>query len=109
MSIFYPHCYVTWCPLTTGIVASQYPSSMDAMLVTRYLTPLISLPHEFKAVTKNSITIKHIYNESANKIEGNDVVLHESSEFPINDISDWHGDYGDKRLRSLHTGLLDVG
>ena len=21
------HCYITWCPLTTGIVASQFPSS----------------------------------------------------------------------------------
>ena len=38
----YPHCYVTWCPLTTGIVASQFPSSRDAALVTRYLTPFIS-------------------------------------------------------------------
>ena len=38
----YPHCYVMWCPLTTGIVASQFPSSRDAALVTRYLTPFIS-------------------------------------------------------------------
>ena len=38
----YSHCYVTWCPLTTGIVASQCPSARDAVLVTRYLTPLIS-------------------------------------------------------------------
>ena len=34
----YYHCYVTWCPLTTGIVASQYPSSRDAAIVTRYLS-----------------------------------------------------------------------
>ena len=38
----YSHCYVTRCHLTTGIVTSQYPSSRDAALVTRYLTPLIS-------------------------------------------------------------------
>ena len=31
----YSHCYVTWCPLTTGIVASQFPSSRDAALVKR--------------------------------------------------------------------------
>ena len=37
-----PHCYVTWCPLTTGIVASQYPSPRDAVLVRRCVTPLIS-------------------------------------------------------------------
>ena len=38
----YSHCYVTWCPLTTGIVTSQHPSSRDAALVTLYLTALIS-------------------------------------------------------------------
>ena len=38
----YSHCYVTWYPLTTGIVASQCPSAKDAVLVTRYLTPFIS-------------------------------------------------------------------
>ena len=38
----YSNCFVTWCPLTTGIVASQYLSSRGAVLVTRYLTPLIS-------------------------------------------------------------------
>ena len=38
----YSHCYVTWCPLATGIVASQCPSARDAVLVTRYLTSLIS-------------------------------------------------------------------
>ena len=38
----YSHCYVTWYPLTTGIVASQCPSARDAVLVTRYLTPFIS-------------------------------------------------------------------
>ena len=40
--VCYSHCYVTWCPLTTGIVASQCPSARDAVLVTRYLTPFIS-------------------------------------------------------------------
>ena len=38
----YSHCYVTWCPLTTGIVASQCPSARDAVLETRYITPFIS-------------------------------------------------------------------
>ena len=38
----YSHCYVTWYPLMTGIVASQCPSARDAVLVTRYLTPIIS-------------------------------------------------------------------
>ena len=38
----YSHCYVTWYPLTTGIVASQCPSARDAVLVTRYLTLIIS-------------------------------------------------------------------
>ena len=31
-----------WCPLTAGIVASQYPSSGEAALVTCYLTPWTS-------------------------------------------------------------------
>ena len=38
----YSHCYVTWYPLTTGIVTSQCPSARDAVLVTRNLTPFIS-------------------------------------------------------------------
>ena len=38
----YSHCYVTWCPLTTGIVTSQFPPSRDAALVTRYFLPFIS-------------------------------------------------------------------
>ena len=38
----YSHCYITWCPLTTGIVDPQCPSARDAVLVSRYLTPLIS-------------------------------------------------------------------
>ena len=39
----YSHCYVTLCPLTTGTVASQFPSSRDAALVTRYLTPHVGV------------------------------------------------------------------
>ena len=35
----YSHCYVTWCSITTGIVASQYLSSRDAQLVKRYPRP----------------------------------------------------------------------
>ena len=37
----YSHCYITWCPITTGIVASQYPSSRHAVLARRCLTPSI--------------------------------------------------------------------
>ena len=39
----YSHCNVTWYPFATGIVASQCPSARDAVLVTRYLTPFISV------------------------------------------------------------------
>ena len=38
----YSHCYVTWYPLTAGIVTSQCPSARDAVLATSYLTPFIS-------------------------------------------------------------------
>ena len=38
----YTHCYVTWYPLTMGIVASQCPSARNAVLVTRYLIPIKS-------------------------------------------------------------------
>ena len=36
-----PIVNITWCPLT-GIVASRYPSSRNAVLVRRCLTPLLS-------------------------------------------------------------------
>ena len=39
----YSLCYVMWCPLAMGIVISQCPLARDAALVTRYLTPLISV------------------------------------------------------------------
>ena len=35
------HCYATCCPLTTEIVASQWPSPRDDVFLTCYLTPLI--------------------------------------------------------------------
>ena len=38
---YYSNCYVTKCPLTMGIVASQCPPARDAVLGTRYPTPLI--------------------------------------------------------------------
>ena len=34
------HCYVSWCPLTTGIVTSQFPPRVAA-LATRHLTHFI--------------------------------------------------------------------
>ena len=64
----YSHCYVTWCPLTTGIVASQFPSSRDAVLVTRYLTPFISAC--LKSRWNDLLPQKTIYKESANITEG---------------------------------------
>ena len=39
----YSHCYVTWYPLSTGIVASQCLLSWDAAPVTSNLRPLISV------------------------------------------------------------------
>ena len=38
----FSHCYVTWCPLTRGIAASQYASWRDAVLATSYHSPLVS-------------------------------------------------------------------
>ena len=57
--VSYSYCYVTWCPLTTRIVASQCLTSRDAALVTRYLTPLITAG----------------LNESVNTIEGCDAAF----------------------------------
>ena len=57
----------------TGIVTSQYPSSRDAELVSRCLTPYdIGV---FKYGKSNPITIKHIYNESENFNESCDVAF----------------------------------
>ena len=36
------HCYITWCPLTTGSVVSQCPSSKDVSPVNVASHPLIS-------------------------------------------------------------------
>ena len=55
-------CYITWYPLTTGIVTSQYLSSRDAVLMRRCLTPL----GVFKYRKTTLPQIKHIYNESEN-------------------------------------------
>ena len=55
-----------------GIVTSQCLWSKDAAFVMRYLTFNISM---FKFVKKNSGTIKHIYNESVNIIEGCNVAF----------------------------------
>ena len=55
----FSHRYIMWCPLTTGIVASQCPLSQRTLCswFATY-TPLISI---FKSVKKNSSTIKHIH------------------------------------------------
>ena len=36
------HCYVTWCPFTTGIIVSHCPSSRDAMVATRLTAGICS-------------------------------------------------------------------
>ena len=69
--VCYSHCYVTWYPLTTGVVASQCPSGKGRCARD-------ALPHAyhigvFKFVFTISTAIKHIYKESANLIEGCDV------------------------------------
>ena len=56
----YSPCYVTWCPFTTGIVASQCPVGTGRCACD-------ALPHTFnigvfKTVNKNSTTIKHGHN-----------------------------------------------
>ena len=53
----------------TGIVASQFPSSRDAALVTRYLSQAFHIG-VLKFVKTISTMIKHIYKESENIIEG---------------------------------------
>ena len=57
------HCHLTWCPLTTEIVASQCPSSRDAVLMTPYIIPVILVC--LKLVTRVSIAMKHIYKDTA--------------------------------------------
>ena len=50
----------------------------------------------------------HIYNETVNLI---DVAFDTSDRWNLkkNGASYWHGEYGDTRLPSLDTTLLDVG
>ena len=65
---WYSRCHITWCPLTTEIVASQCPSTRDAVLMTRYLTSVISA--SLDTLKNNYNSIKHLYNESENIIGG---------------------------------------
>ena len=62
----YSHCYVTWRPLTTGIVASQCPTSRGAALVTNSLITLILACLN---PLKSSTTIKHITNNLQTKLK----------------------------------------
>ena len=65
----------------------------------------------FKSIENNSTTTKHIYNESANILEGCNVAFGASDwpESPINGASDWQWAYDDMRLPSLqHLRLLDT-
>ena len=66
----YSHCYITWFPLMTRIVASQCP--LATSFKGHYAHD--ALPHTFsislfKSIINNSATIIHIYNKSANIIE----------------------------------------
>ena len=66
-----------WCPITTAIVASQFPSSSGTVLVTCFPLHLTSAClNTVKQLYHN----KHIYNESANVIDSGDVVF---------DTNDW--------------------
>ena len=63
---YYSHCYVTWCPLTTGSVAFTMPVSK-----VRYAHG--ALPHTFrigvfKSIENNSTIVKYIYNMSLVRI-----------------------------------------
>ena len=62
----YSNCCITWCPLITGIVASQCPLARDDALAL----PRIFYISVLKIIKNNSTTIKHIYNWFANIIEG---------------------------------------
>ena len=84
------------------IVAPQCPPARDATFVTRYVRDFdVGV---FKTVKKNSTTIKHTDNKSANIIDGCNVVL-----TPMIRVGDWHGEYGDMCLPLLHTKLFDTG
>ena len=68
----FSHCYVTWCPLTTGIVISL-PSSRDAVFVTSFFKPLTSAClNAAKQFFHNMI---YIYSESVNLIDNCNVAL----------------------------------
>ena len=99
----YSHCYVTWCPWTTGIVASQWRLKRRCARDT--------LPHTydigmFQCSKNNSTTIKHIYDESGNSINCQLWCCFWQKwlvESPINGGNDWHGECADTRSPSLHS------
>ena len=51
--------------------------------------------------------MKHGYNESMNSIDSCDIAF-ETKDYCHKRASDWHGEYGDWRSRSLYTRLLDA-
>ena len=102
------HYYVTWCPLTTGIVASQCPSLGTATLVTRSLhTFNIGVFKSVKRIVpqQNISTMKlHI------KLKVVMLFLHIwVLEFLINGASDCHWEYGGTRSTLVHRRYLDAG
>ena len=62
-----------WCPLKTGIVASQCPLSRDAARMIRYLRPLrFGCLNWVKAILTQW---KNVYNDSTNFLESSTVYL----------------------------------
>ena len=97
------HCYIMWCPLTTGIVASQFPSSRDTVLVTCFLKPLASA---FLNAVKQFYHHQTFSNEFAILIDNCGVAFDTNDQWNHSKASDWPRDYGDMCLPSLHMRLL---
>ena len=95
----FPHCYVTWRPLTRGIVFKG-PCARDALLHTFGISA-------FNSSKNNSTTIKHISLESANSVNNCNVVS-DTSGFSISYASVWNWEHGGTRSPSLHTRLFDA-
>ena len=98
-------CYIMWCPLTTGIVASQFPSSRDAVLVMCFLKPLAST---FLNVVKQFYHHQTFWQWicKLNRQLWCCFWHQRLMESPKNCASDWPWEYGDMCLPSLHMRLL---
>ena len=100
----YSHSYGTWCTLTTGVADSQCPWSRNAVLVTRYLKPFISVFYILVQLYLNKTGVQWI-------CELNwqlwccfwDQWMVAS---PVNGANDWHGEYG--HIQSTYYGKIYV-